>query len=230
MRTILDALARPRPRILAQIGTAAAGVAGAVLLANDTSGLRFVGGLILVALILAAVKLGIVAMLQARQLAGVHEQVARRHADLLGAAAARIDELLERQVADRDADRDAIREIREILDANSRHFDEHRRLFDEHRRLIDELRAVVVGLRDDDLALTSSRIDALSSELAAVQQEYAELQSEFARLMARTSPDTESVALLVRRTEPAIAELAIIRNEMLELRELVERVDRRQSH
>lgn len=65
-------------------------------------------------------------------------------------------------------------------------------------------------------------------ELVRRQSEMLELRVDerFAQLL----PDAEASRLLMRRTEPALAQLAMLRNEILEIQEAVVRLDRRLSN
>jgi hypothetical protein len=67
----------------------------------------------------------------------------------------------------------------------------------------------------------------LTSGLSDTHRSIAELQLAANRYEQCLLPDTEAALMLARRAEPILAQVAIVQNEILALRDEIQRVDRR---
>lgn len=206
-RLIVDRTSRALLQVVVMIVT----IAACVLLANDSGAVRAVGAAALGLLVIAAVKLTLVGAVMIRNTsAGLTtlEAGIERSDAAIGRQGRQLD-----QVGGDLADADrALRQHAAALESIEA---EHRTDHAANTQAIDGLtrRGAELAGQVEHATSLAARLDEVAGDLR-----------DFA---ARRPADEESVALLVRRAEPAIAEVAILISEMTELREAVARLDRR---
>ena len=213
-RIMIDRLiARRANRIVAQVVVLMLAVLAAGLLATTSTALRFAGASSLAALVVVTFKLALISVVSERNARSAHRAV-----NEMAMRTSTVTDKLTDDVRDL---ADAVAEVRLRQHSESQQRDADRQRGESNTESIAGL-----AYQHDELR---GSIDTAAARIATLLDQLAAVDRDLRLLAERTPASSEEVDLLLRRVDPTIAEVAILNSEMLELREAMQRLDRRHS-